>query len=73
MPSRALAPNNPRVVASKAEWNIGSAQYFGQDIAPFCKDLKRALELFANFKAETQFHPQWGKDRVEVLLESCKG
>jgi tetratricopeptide (TPR) repeat protein len=70
--AEALAPNNPRVVASKAEWNIGSAQYFGQDIAPFCKDLKRALELFANFKAETQFHPQWGKDRVEVLLESCK-
>ncbi|TBN03637.1 hypothetical protein EYD45_08960 [Hyunsoonleella flava] len=67
-----LAPENPRVVASKAEWNIGSAQYFGQDTAPFCKDLERALELFAKFKPETQFHPKWGKDRVEQLLESCK-
>ena len=57
---------------SKAEWNIGSAQYFGQDTAPFCKDLERALELFAKFKPETQFHPKWGKDRVEQLLESCK-
>jgi len=70
--AEALAPKNPRVVASKAEWSIGSAQYFGQDTAPFCKDLERALELFANFKAETQFHPNWGKDRVEQLLESCK-
>jgi len=67
-----LAPENPRVVASKAEWNIGSAQYFGQDTAPFCEDLERALELFAKFKPETPFHPKWGKERVEQLLESCK-
>ena len=70
--AEALAPDNPRVVASKAEWNMGSARYFGQDTTPFCKDLERALELFANFKAETQFHPQWGKERVETLLETCK-
>ena len=70
--AEALAPDNPRVVASKAEWNMGSARYFGQDTTPFCKDLERALELFANFKAETQFHPQWGKERVVTLLETCK-
>ncbi|MEW4924242.1 hypothetical protein [Algibacter sp. 2305UL17-15] len=67
-----LAPKNPRVVASKAEWNIGSAQYFGQDTAPFCKDLERALELFANFKPETPFHPNWGKERAAQLLKSCE-
>ena len=67
-----IAPNNPRVVYSKAEWGIGSAQYFGQDTTPFCDELERALELFANFKPETPFHPNWGKDRVEMLLQSCK-
>ncbi|MGC6431372.1 MAG: hypothetical protein ACON5F_10060 [Jejuia sp.] len=70
--AEAIAPDNPRVIASKAEWNIGSAQYFGQDTTAFCKDLERALELFAKFKPETQFHPKWGKDRVIQLLESCK-
>ncbi|GGD03201.1 hypothetical protein [Hyunsoonleella pacifica] len=70
--AEAIAPDNPRVILSKAEWNIGSAKYFGQDTAPFCKDLERALELFAKFKAETEFHPKWGKDRVEELLKSCK-
>lgn len=70
--AEAIAPENPRVVASKAEWSIGSAQYFGQDTAPFCKDLEHALELFAKFKPETEFHPKWGKDRVVQLLESCK-
>jgi len=66
-----LAPNNPRVVYCKAEWNMGSARYFGQDTSPFCKDLERSIELFANFKPETPFHPKWGKERVEMLLQSC--
>jgi len=67
-----IAPSNPRVVYCKAEWGIGGAKYFGQDTKPFCKDLERSLDLFANFKPETPFHPNWGKERVEMLLESCK-
>lgn len=66
-----IDPTNPRVVYCKAEWGIGGAKYFGQDTTPFCKDLQRALELFANFKPETPFHPNWGKDRVELLLQDC--
>lgn len=68
----ALDPNNPRVVFCHAEWNIGGAKFFGQDTAPFCKDLEKALELFANFKPETAFHPNWGQDRAEMALQACK-
>jgi hypothetical protein len=67
-----IAPENPRVVYCKAEWGIGGAKYFGQDTKPFCKELERALELFANFKPETPFSPNWGEDRTKMLLESCK-
>lgn len=67
-----IDPNNPRVVLNKAEWNMGAAQFFGQDTTPFCKDIERALELFANFKPETPFHPNWGKERAEQVLASCK-
>lgn len=66
-----LEPDNPRVILSKAEWNIGSAQYFGQDVTPFCKDVERSLELFANFKPESEFHPQGGEDRAEAILKNC--
>lgn len=68
-----LAPENPRVVFSKAEWDMGSAKYFGQDVTPYCKDVERALELFDTFKAESDFHPNWGKERAEEVLASCKG
>ena len=68
-----LDPSNPRVVFGKAEWGMGSARYFGQDIRPFCKDIERSIELFANFKPETSFHPNWGKERAEqVFAETCK-
>lgn len=67
----AIAPDNPRVVFSKAEWDMGSAKYFGQDTAPYCKEVERALELFANFKPESEFHPNWGKDRAEIVAKDC--
>lgn len=70
--AKAIDPNNPRVIYCEAEWNIGGARFFGQDTSVFCKDLEKALELFANFKSEIAFYPSWGKERVEMLLESCK-
>jgi len=66
-----LAPRNPRVILSKAEWDMGSARYFGKDITPYCKDVEKALELFATFNSETPFYPSWGKERAEEILESC--
>jgi len=68
----AMAPENPRVVFSKAEWGMGSAKYFGQDTKPFCAEMEKSLELFANFKAESEFHPNWGKERAEQVIKSCK-
>lgn len=66
-----LAPDNPRVVLSKAEWDMGSARFFGQDISPYCRDVERSLELFANFKPESSFHPNWGKERAQAVSDQC--
>ncbi|WP_353779405.1 hypothetical protein [Winogradskyella sp. 3972H.M.0a.05] len=66
-----LAPDNPRVVYNKAEWGMGSARYFGQDTKPFCKDIEKSIELFANFKPESELHPNWGQKRAEQVLASC--
>lgn len=67
-----LAPNNPRVVFSKAEFEIGGAAYFGNDTAPMCKEIERAIGLFATFKPESAFHPNWGLDRAQEKLKECK-
>lgn len=67
-----IAPNNPRVVYAKAEWEMGGAKFFGKDTKPFCKDIERAIELFATFELETPFHPNWGKERAQQILSTCK-
>lgn len=67
----ALAPDNPRVVLGRAEWNMGSARFFGQDEKPYCKDVEKAIELFANFKPEKHFYPAWGLEHAQDVLKSC--
>lgn len=69
--TQAMAPENPRVIFSKAEWGMGSAKYFGQDTKPFCAEIEKSIELFANFKPESEFHPNWGKERAEQVVKSC--
>lgn len=72
MKAQQLAPDNPRVVLNKAEWDMGGAKFFGQDTAPFCKDVERSVKLFADFEAESIFHPNWGEERAKQLLLECQ-
>ena len=67
-----LDPTNPRVVFGKAEWAMGSANFFGKDTAPYCKEMEASIELFDTFKPESDFHPNWGKERAEQVVKECK-
>lgn len=67
-----LEPTNPRAAFCKADWGMGSAKYFGQDTEPFCKEIEASIELFDTFKPESDFHPNWGKERAEQVLAECK-
>ena len=68
-----IAPDNPRVILSKAEWDMGSATFFNQPLDPYCKDIERAIELFAIFKPEGKFYPTYGEERAKMILEkNCK-
>ena len=67
-----IAPENPRVVFQKASFEIGMAQYFGQDTKSMCTQIEKAIELFATFKPESALHPSWGLDRAQAELNKCK-
>ncbi|WP_367768544.1 hypothetical protein AB3G33_09280 [Flavobacterium sp. WC2421] len=70
--AEAIAPNNPRVVYSKAEFEIGGAKFWGKDTKPMCAQIDKAIELFATFKPETPFSPKWGLDRALEAQKNCK-
>lgn len=62
---------NPRVVLGKAEWDMGSARFFGKDTSPYCKDIEKAIELFDTFESDIPFYPSYGKDRAVQVLSQC--
>lgn len=66
-----LEPNNPRVVAGKAEFEMGGAKYFGGDIKAMCAEIDRAINLFATFKPESSLHPNWGLERAIQIQKEC--
>jgi len=69
--AEAIAPENPRVVYGKAEFEIGGAKFFGTDIKPMCAQIDKSITLFAAFKPETPFHPKWGLDRALEIQKEC--
>lgn len=66
-----LAPENPRVILSKAQFEMGSARFFGTDVKPICAQVERSIDLFDNFKPESHFHPNWGKQEAMQTLNTC--
>ena len=67
-----IAPENPRVMFLKAEFEMGSAKYFGQDTTAMCEQIAKSIPLFENFQPETPFHPNWGLNRAKEVLSECK-
>jgi hypothetical protein len=70
--AQAIAPENPRVVFEKAEFEIGGAKFWGKDTKPMCAQIEKAIGLFATFKPETPFSPKWGLERAQISLKNCK-
>lgn len=69
--AEAIAPENPRVVLEKAEFEIGGAKFWGKDTKPMCAQIEKAIGLFATFKPETPFSPNWGLERALETKKSC--
>lgn len=70
--AEAIAPENPRAVFGKAEFEIGGAKFWGTDTKPMCAQIEKAIGLFATFKPATPFSPKWGLERAQEALKNCK-
>ena len=65
-------PANPRPHYLKGENLKGTPEQFGGGCAAAKPLLQKAQELFVSFKPASELHPNWGKQRVEMLLAECK-
>lgn len=66
-----LDPGNPRALFIKLSNEIGTAQYFGTDTAPLCKQAQELLANWDSHELRSPIHPAWGKDQVEEIVRNC--
>jgi len=66
-----IDPKNPRVILSKAQFEMGSAKYFGTETQPICNRIEKSLTLFDTFKTQMAFYPEWGREQAVTALENC--
>jgi len=62
---------NPRALVIKLSNEIGTAQYFGTDTAPMCKQAQDLLANWDSHELRSPIHPAWGKDQVEEIVRNC--
>ena len=70
--AKMIAPENPRVAFSKADFEINGARWTGADVNKLCEEIERSITLFENFKSDVPFYPNWGLDRAKESLKNCK-
>ena len=68
-----IAPNNPRVILGKAEWEMGAARFFGKSTKPYCEAIKKAIKLGKEEKNDEEFYPKFMLERAEGTLKNCEG
>lgn len=68
-----LDQTNPRAHSGLAEFQMGGARFFGQDLAPYCKRLQESIALYDAFEVKGMFHPNWGKEWIVQVIKSCNG
>ena len=63
---------NPRPDYLKAENVKNTPEQFGGGCAAAAAHLKSAKEKFNTFKPASDIHPNWGMQRIEMLMNECK-
>ncbi len=65
-------PTNPRPEYLKGQGLKYTPEQFGGGCATAKPILLSALDKFNKFKAASDLHPNWGKQRTELLISECK-
>lgn len=64
-------PTNPRPYYLKGQSLKFTPEQFGGGCKTAKPELQTALDKYATFKPASEVHPNWGKQRVEMLIKEC--
>lgn len=67
----AIDPENPRALYLLGRMEMGTARFFGSDLAPACEKVKQSIKLFESQEPESEIAPSWGLDQAIKVAEYC--
>ncbi len=65
-------PTNPRPEYLQGQGLLYTPEQFGGGCVTAKPLLQSSLNKFNDFKKASEIYPNWGKDRVEMLIKECK-
>lgn len=67
----AIDANNPRALYLLGRMEMGTARFFGSDLAPACEKVRQSIKLFETEKPESEIAPTWGLNQAIKVAEYC--
>jgi len=64
-------PENPRAHMNLIEYEMGYAQFMGEDMTMQCDLMKKVLPLFDKVEDTEPFAPKYGKERALQIVKNC--
>jgi len=66
-----LDSNNVRAKYLAISGKFGKAKFFGGNTESYCVEAQELLKIWDNFKPKSKIHPNWGKNDLTSMANSC--
>jgi hypothetical protein len=70
--AEAINPENPRIYAVRGEFTLNMPEFYGGGVAKATPDVEKAVEKFGTFKPVSPVHPNWGKERAQMIIKQIE-
>lgn len=64
--------DNPRALLLLGRMQMGTDQFFGNDLTASCEKISRAAQMFDNQAEGTSLDPSWGKEMAAIFVNECQ-
>ena len=64
--------NNPRALLLLGRMQMGTDQFFGNDVSQSCGMIMKASQMFDVQAPKTKIDPSWGKEMADMFVSECK-
>lgn len=65
--------NNPRALLMMGRMQMGTDQFFGNDISQSCGMIKKAAAMLETQVPKSEIDPAWGKEMAGMFVNECGG